>query len=391
MGGTTKSTTTTENKVPAHMEQYGKAITEKAMAMPTNYTAQDRNAPINEGYQAVQFGIDAQRKGLDSTLGQTASILDKAYGTTRANAPVFDQNSLGRFQNPFESQVISGLQSDAQKNLAMGLNANRTNAASAGAFGGGRHGVVDAVTTGNVLSNLNNQIAGLRSANFDNAVSNVFKDNAAANAAAGQNFTQAENYANSLANYGQMGVANQAAANNAAFALTDRLQGLDQSAFDRNAQEYEKTLTMPYDFLQRQAAINAGSPYTQISTSTSSQPSNMLGTALYAAGSFLPLAMKSDERVKENIEDLNPEVVLGAFAEIPTKSYEYKAEHRNDLTAGPGRRDGFMAQDYERAFGTPSREIDGVKVIDVPQLLGRVVTAIKGLEARTRPLKKRVN
>lgn len=148
---------------------------------------------------------------------------------------------------------------------------------------------------------------------------------------------------------------------------------------------------MPYDFLQRQAAINAGSPYTQISTSTSQQPNNMLGTALYAAGSFAPMAFGSDERIKENVSDLNPEQVLGAFAEIPTKSYDYKPEYRDSPLAAHGRRDGFMAQDYERAFGSPSREIDGVKTIDVPQLLGRVVTAIKGLEARTRPLKKRTH
>lgn len=391
MGGSTKSTTTTENKVPEWMSQNGQTITKQAMALPTTYTAQNRNAPINEGYQGVASGIEAQRTGLQPYQSRADSALTGAFDANKASGPSFDQASMSRFTNPYESQVISGLQSDAERNLKMGLNANRTNAASAGAFGGGRHGVVDAVTTGNVTNSLNNQIAALRSGNFDNTINNIFRDNAATNAAAAQNYNQGQDYATTLANLGQMGVSNQANANQAAFALTNTLQGLDQANVDRAAQEYEKTLTMPYDFLQRQASINAGSPYTQISTSTSSQPSNMLGTALYAAGSFLPLAMKSDERVKENIEDLNPEVVLGAFAEIPTKSYEYKAEHRNDLTAGPGRRDGFMAQDYERAFGTPSREIDGVKVIDVPQLLGRVVTAIKGLEARTRPLKKRTH
>jgi hypothetical protein len=270
------------------------------------------------------------------------------------------------------------------------LNANRTAAAAAGGFGGGRHGVVDAVTTGNVTSDLNNRIAALRSGNFDNSVNNIFRENAATNAAAGQNYNQGMGYAGQMANLGQMGVNNLTAGNNAAFALTNTLQGLNQGAFDRTAAENLKTQTMPYDFLQRQAAINAGSPYTQISTSTQQQPNNTLGTALYAAGSIAPMFM-SDERAKENISDLNPESVLGAFAEIPTKSYDYKPEFQTSPMAGPGRRDGFMAQDYEKAFGSPSREIDGVKTIDVPQLLGRVVTAIKGLEARTRPLKRRTH
>jgi hypothetical protein len=390
MGGSSPTTSTTTNKIPAHMEQYGKAITEKGMALPTTYTAQDRNAPINEGYQGVQSGIEAQRTGFQPYQSRADSALTGAFDANKASGPSFDSASMSRFSNPFESQVIGGLQSDAEKNLKMGLNANRTNAASSGAFGGGRHGVVDAVTTGNVTSDLNNKIAALRSGNFDNSINNIFRDNAATNAAAGQNYTQGQNYATTLAGIGQQGVANQAAANQAAFGLTNTLQGLSQGAFDRNAEEYQKSLTMPYDFLQRQAAINAGSPYTQISTSTQQQPNNTLGTALYAAGSFAPM-MFSDERAKENISDLNPESVLGAFAEIPTKSYDYKPEFQTSPMAGPGRRDGFMAQDYERAFGSPSREIDGVKTIDVPQLLGRVVTAIKGLEARTRPLKKRTH
>lgn len=391
MGGSTKSTTTTENKVPEWMSANGQAITQKGMALPTTYTAQDRNAPINEGYQGVAQGIEAQRTGFQPYQSRADSALTGAYDANKANAPSFDAASMGRFQNPYEEQVIGGLRSDAEKNLKMGLNANRTNAASANAFGGGRHGVVDAVTTSNVAGDLNNKIAALRSGNFDTAINNIFRDNAATNAAAGQNYTQGQNYATTLAGLGQQGVANQAAANQAAFGLTNTLQGLSQGAFDRNAEEYTKSLTMPYDFLQRQAAINAGSPYTQISTSTSQQPNNMLGTALYAAGSFAPMAFGSDERIKENVSDLNPEQVLGAFAEIPTKSYDYKPEYRDSPLAAHGRRDGFMAQDYERAFGSPSREIDGVKTIDVPQLLGRVVTAIKGLEARTRPLKKRTH
>jgi hypothetical protein len=385
-----QSTTTTENKVPEWMSANGQAITSKAMDLPSTYKAQDVNAPVNSGYQSVASGIDQAKNAFTPWQAQAGTAASSAYDKNQVGGPQFSQANFDKFTNPFESQVISGLQGDAEKNLKMGLNVNRTNAASANAFGGGRHGVVDAVTTSNVTGDLNNKIAALRSGNFDNSVNNIFRENAATNAAAGQNYNQGMGYAGQMANLGQMGVNNLTAGNNAAFALTNTLQGLNQGAFDRTAAENLKTQTMPYDFLQRQAAINAGSPYTQISTSTQQQPNNTLGTALYAAGSIAPMFM-SDERAKENISDLNPESVLGAFAEIPTKSYDYKPEFQTSPMAGPGRRDGFMAQDYEKAFGSPSREIDGVKTIDVPQLLGRVVTAIKGLEARTRPLKRRTH
>jgi hypothetical protein len=398
MGGSSPTTSTTTNKIPEHMEKYGKAITEKGMALPTSYTAQDVNAPINSGYQSLASGIDQAKNAFTPWQAQAGTAASSAYDKNQVGGPQFSQANFDKFTNPFESQVISGLQGDAEKNLKMGLNANRTNAASAGAFGGGRHGVVDAVTTSNVTGDLNNRIAALRSGNFDNSVNNIFRENAATNAAAGQNYNQGMGYAGEMAKLGQMGVDNLTNGNNAAFALTNTLQGLDQGAFDRTVAENKYAATAPYEFLQRQAAINAGSPYTQISTSTQTQPNNMLGTGLYAAGSMLPMLSKmpmfaamSDERAKENIRDLDPEHILGAFSEIPTKSYEYKPEYRDSPTAGHGRRDGFMAQDYERAFGHQSPEIGGVKHIDVPQLLGRVVTAIKGLEARTRPLKRRTH
>jgi hypothetical protein len=48
-----------------------------------------------------------------------------------------------------------------------------------------------------------------------------------------------------------------------------------------------------------------------------------------------------------------------------------------------------MAQDYEKAFGEKAPEVGGIKVVDVPQLVGRLAIAVKGLEERTRALKRR--
>ena len=113
------------------------------------------------------------------------------------------------------------------------------------------------------------------------------------------------------------------------------------------------------------------------------------GAALGAAGSII--GAFSDERTKEHIEDVNPEKVLSAFSKIEPKSYDYKEEVRArypDMTA-PGRRTGFMAQDYERAFGTKTREVDGIKTIDLPEIMGQLVVAVNGLEKRTRGLKKK--
>jgi hypothetical protein len=101
--------------------------------------------------------------------------------------------------------------------------------------------------------------------------------------------------------------------------------------------------------------------------------------------------MGSDERIKEDVHERDPEQVLGAFAEVRPVEYTYKASAREahpDITF-EGRRRGFMAQDLERAFGRPSGPTlrDGTKTVDIPNLLGDVVAAITGLEKRTRALK----
>jgi hypothetical protein len=79
--------------------------------------------------------------------------------------------------------------------------------------------------------------------------------------------------------------------------------------------------------------------------------------------------------------------VLGAFASLPSKTYTYTDEAREyfpELTAD-GERTGFMAQDYEEAFdGEGVKDLDGVKAMDVPNVIGKLVVAVKGLEARTR-------
>jgi hypothetical protein len=136
---------------------------------------------------------------------------------------------------------------------------------------------------------------------------------------------------------------------------------------------------------ERLAGINAMQPVNRTSTSTTSQSGGWLGPAISAGGTVAG-AMISDERAKENVETPDAEGVLSAFSKIPPKSYEYKSEVRArhpDLTA-PGRRTGFMVQDYERAFGTKAREVDGIKTVDIPEIMGRLVVAVGALEKRTR-------
>lgn len=394
MGGNNKQTTTTTNSLPGWMTDNAKSITSKAMAQPNSYTAQNRTAPTNTGYGAIGQGIERAR--VNENTAPAAGALTSAYdgnSAGRIQGPDFSREAVSKFSNPFQQDVIDSTVADMERARQVAGVADRGREASAGAFGGTRGAVQRAETDAGYDRNMFNAVANLRSTGFDNVVRQYNTDYGQQlqagqfnNAAAGQNYNQGQNYATTLAGLGQQDVANESAANQGAFQLANAEMDRERGNVEAQAEEGRYAQNFPLQSLSTAAGIN-GSLAGGLGTQTSVAPGpSVAGTIATGLGAAAGAYARSDERVKENIEDLNPEGVLGAFAQIPTKSYDYKAEF-----AGPykGRRDGFMAQDYARAFKEDSPvDHDGVKVVDIPQVMGRLVAAVKGLEARTRILKR---
>lgn len=392
--GSKKQVETKTNSLPGWMDKNAQTLAGNAMATPASYTQQNRTAPTNNGYGAIGQGIERSR--VNENTAPAAGALTSAYNANSAGriaGPDFSQAALSKFGNPFQQDVIDGTVAEMERARQVAGVADRGRAAAASAFGGTRQAVQDAETNAGYDRNMFNAVANLRSAGFDKAVGQYNTDYGQQlqagqfnNAAAGQNYNQGQNYATTLAGLGQQDVTNEAAANQAAFQLANAEMDRERGNIEARAEEGRYGQTYPLQAISTQANINGAlAPALSTTTTTSPGPS-VWGTLASAAGSAAGAYARSDERVKENIEDLNPEGVLGAFASIPTKSYDYKPEF-----AGPykGRRDGFMAQDYARAFNEDSPvDHEGVKVVDIPQVMGRLVAAVKGLEARTRELKK---
>jgi len=74
-----------------------------------------------------------------------------------------------RYFNPFQEQVIDTTMSDLQRANAIDFNNVGAKAASAGAFGGGRHGMVEAETLGNYADTAATTLAGLRNQGYNEA------------------------------------------------------------------------------------------------------------------------------------------------------------------------------------------------------------------------------
>jgi hypothetical protein len=401
MGGsktTVQNSGTTTTEIPAEIRNRGTTITNAAMN--TYFDPAQKHQTFNYGdYAGVGESTTGQLNGehekargaFDDAASSYKPYMDAATGVasgTQVDKPNYTNEKIAQFQNPWDQQVIDM----GVRDIGMALDSqrleNQTAAAKAGAFGGARHGVVDAMAQKSAATTLSDFIGKQRQAGFNNAQNQYNTDFTQNVQAANQN----QSLAQLFANLGTTG-SDQAIKAGTAQQELGNIQTAQEQAQKDNAYEkgYLDKRDYPMDIYERLAAINAMQPVNRTSTttgtSTQSQKGGWLGPALQAGAS---VAMMSDERAKDDIEDVDAEEVLGAFSRVKPKSYRYKddvLDEYPDLTK-PGPRLGFMAQDVERAFGTKAPEINGIKVVDMSEMIGNLVAAVHGLEARTRAFKR---
>lgn len=425
MGGSKSSTTT---KIPKEVRQRGTKITNAAMGSyfdpgqrytGFNYGGQGATGPVPSGTEAGNYdwsgvgqattgqlngyhqmaGQQIQNAGTNyqpyyNSAGQAAST---AQGNTAGtiNAPDFSQESLSKFFNPYQQNVIDqGIRQIGEAMTQRRLE-DQSRAGLAGAFGGTRHAVLDNLNASSAMQTLSDFVGSQLASGYGQAVNQYNTDYGqqlsalnANNAAAGQNYSQGMQYANFLQG---LGGAEQEAALRSAEAAKNlgNIYTAQDEAQKQNAYQYGylDARNYPLEVYERLAGINAAQPVNR--TSTTSQSGGWLGPAIGAVGSI----MASDETAKEDIRDRDPEEVLGAFAQVRPKTYAYTDEARKALpeTTADGERRGFLAQDYEKAFKRENPVVGGYQHIDIPNVLGDLVAAVHGLEARTRKLKKKAH
>ena len=418
-GGKTTTTNVSKTEIPAEIRERGTTITNAAMGNyfdpASKYTSFTSSDPNFASYNQVGQNTTGQLNDYHTQAGQnftdagssyqpyiqradqTATQANAGNQATGVNGPNYSLGNISQYMNPFAQGVIDQGVTEIGRNLTNQRLQNQSSAAQAGAFGGARHGVIDSESQRTAANTLQNFVGQQLNTGFNQAVGQYNTDfgqnlqaNAANNAAKAQNFGQAQSLSQILANLGQQNQQQQLAAGNAQLNLGNVMTAQDQAQKD-NAYEkgYIDQRGYPMDIYERLAAINAMQPVNRTSTSTGTQKTSggWLGPAIGAVGSMIAA---SDERAKENIADVDPEEVLGAFAQVKPKSYTYKKEVLEALPGltAPGPRTGFMAQDLERAFGKKSGpDVLGVKTVDMAEVMGNLVAAVTGLERRTRGLK----
>lgn len=97
------------------------------------------------------------------------------FGPGGAGQP-FSPDQIAQYGNPYEEQVIGGVQRDFDRQRAQAMQSGADQAIGAHAYGGSRSGVLQAGLVNGVNQNEANQLANLRYGGFNNALGQLNQD-----------------------------------------------------------------------------------------------------------------------------------------------------------------------------------------------------------------------
>lgn len=199
--------------------------------------------------QAAQTG---HHYGYDPRLIQRGQA-GGGYSAALSANPNSIASGMWRYQNPYENQVVNRVISDVDRQRRIAQNQNAGDAAAAGAFGGSRHGLVEAETNRNAFDITASEAARLRRAGFDTAAGLSAQDI--------QNLQQNRQFNASAQNQARQFTAEQgfqrALANQSAYARAKEFgQGLNFEERQANAERRQEVGLANQDAAMTAAAAN---------------------------------------------------------------------------------------------------------------------------------------
>lgn len=151
----------------ATAQQYGANPYQNASQSMT----QSFNALSGLGRQVAQnTQAHTYNPALANAAQMAAQRTDGAdYSAAMQQGPQAIANLMSRYQNPYEDQVVQSSADQVMRSLQQQQMRNGDNAIAAGAFGGGRHGVVEAISNSEAQRNIGDLTGQLRSQGFNTA------------------------------------------------------------------------------------------------------------------------------------------------------------------------------------------------------------------------------
>ncbi len=385
-------TNTVQQSLPDWMKGYVQNNYEKAQQVAQNsYTPYQgegvaplndmQNAGINQLFQngANQTGMGAVNQGVNvATQAGSYNPQQVAY-----NAPTSQQ--IQQQLNPYIQSVVDATNQQIRQQGDITNQQINAGATGAGAFGGSRQAVQNALNDKYTQQNIANSTASLMNQGYQQAVqqanANAQGNMSASLANQSAGLTGNAQRLQSAGQLGQLGQLQQGiGAQNAqnmigAGTITQTQQqtldnylaslyGQQQSAGERQLQNL-------------MAGTYGGNPG---STQTSPVQSNGLGSTLGLLGGLGSLFMgfMSDKNLKEDIQEIDPHEAVEKYRDMPIATWRYKP----GIGLGDAMHIGPMAQDFAKAFTG-----DG-HTISVQDAIGSQAAAIKGLAQQVDALKR---
>lgn len=215
---------------------------------------------LQEGFSRlsqIDPAVQQQLQGLVGNLGLASGAFQRFAGGIGAE-------DIAQFQDPFQEQVTGATISDFQRLRENALRSVGSEATRAGAFGGSRQGIAEAVSLGELGRAEAATLGDIRSRGFQTAVQSALASRGQAMGAAGQ-----------LANLGFGGI--------------QGLEGLLARSAGAQIGLGQTRMDLPFRQLAAQSGVLAGAPR-GMSTTTTSQGSpfqSLLGAGATIGGFFL--------------------------------------------------------------------------------------------------------
>jgi len=158
-------------------QQYGNVLTagQKLTSQPKPVPTQTVVQPSAAIGQATNLAANAATTGPDffgmgvGALQGAQSAIGNAMATSAQTTGAYDPQSYQAFMNPFQQEVIDRYTQEMQRQFDITGQRRKADAISAGAFGGGREGVLEAEAQRGFQQQLGTGIAGLLSSGFQTA------------------------------------------------------------------------------------------------------------------------------------------------------------------------------------------------------------------------------
>lgn len=230
----------------------------------------------NAGNPATQQNVFQQSAG---NLGAASTAAQGAAGYQPDMIKVGTAaGGMGNYQNPYQQQVIDNTMADMDRARRMAMGGIGARATGAGAFGGSRHGLVEAETNRNFIDRVGNMSAQLRQQGFNTAlgasqfdVSNQMAAQQANQGAGLQGEGMRLNAAGTLGNLSNLGFGMGQQIRDNQMQEGTIQQALNQQLIDAAKDQYRGFTNAPGQSLQYPLAAIGAAPFGQ-TTETSQSP-----------------------------------------------------------------------------------------------------------------------